>query len=519
MPEATPFEAALAELAKELIAGGGEVAPKRTVSVPTQTLGGQRMRGARPMTSQERQMADNPAVQMGRDVGAAASSGVNAAGFGLPGLALDYVAPNALAGIRENEALANPGIPAIAAAAGMANAPRAAYKALAAAYGLAGAADLGAFDGAEAQSKPRVTKSMPPSLFGLTSDQMTVYLNADRRLQKGEFGSPAERRQLEATMNDLRKLSSELQLQQSSSQLKTQSDAERQKQDEYDRTVKNAETARDRELARDRRFSDTNTGKVFDATGGLAPGVFGGVAGATSRLATGGGSVAKDYVAPAALGTLAGITAANVPLIYNALYTEPDNPQKRGFDAYARELPPDHPRKAEFQQRADSMPAENPVRSVASKELYDPVKLAERVGLGTLEGIGGGLLGADVVRTMGGGTSLFGRLLRGPKGPQPGGAMPGGAGGGTQPSANALSGSPIAAPGIALEERLASTPRQLPAPTQSTSGLPSWASDPPTGVKLSPGYHWDATLNQPRHKSGKLGEMPKYSTPRKPSTE
>ena len=52
MPEVTPFEAALAELAKELIAGGAEVAPERTVSVPTQTLGGQRMRGARPMTPQ-----------------------------------------------------------------------------------------------------------------------------------------------------------------------------------------------------------------------------------------------------------------------------------------------------------------------------------------------------------------------------------------------------------------------------------------------------------------------------------
>ena len=47
MPEVTPFEAALADLAKELIAGGGDVAPERSVSVPTQTLGGQRMRGAR----------------------------------------------------------------------------------------------------------------------------------------------------------------------------------------------------------------------------------------------------------------------------------------------------------------------------------------------------------------------------------------------------------------------------------------------------------------------------------------
>jgi hypothetical protein len=53
------------------------------------------------------------------------------------------------------------------------------------------------------------------------------------------------------------------------------------------------------------------------------------VTGALSRSATGGGSAMHNYALPAGLGALAGVGAANVPLAYNTLFTEPDNPQKR----------------------------------------------------------------------------------------------------------------------------------------------------------------------------------------------
>lgn len=118
-----PFEAAVADLAARLRELGAtpqqatqaavetvaQAAPPkpRTVSAPVYTLGGRRMEGVRTMTPQEVRMQDNPAAQMGIDAGAALSRGVNAAGLGLPAIAMEAFAPNALAGIRENEANAN----------------------------------------------------------------------------------------------------------------------------------------------------------------------------------------------------------------------------------------------------------------------------------------------------------------------------------------------------------------------------------------------------------------------------
>lgn len=102
----------------------GESQPReRMVSVPNYTLGGRRMEGARPMTVQERTMIEDPARQMGRDAGAFASRAANAAGLGIPGIVLDYAAPNALAGIRENEALSNPAMAAMGDVAGSVGAP------------------------------------------------------------------------------------------------------------------------------------------------------------------------------------------------------------------------------------------------------------------------------------------------------------------------------------------------------------------------------------------------------------
>lgn len=103
---ASPQEATQA--AVEVAAQAQPKAKPRTVSSPVYTLGGRKMDTGRPMTPQEQRMVEDPAAQMGIDAGAALSRGVNSAGFGLPGLIMENVAPNALAGIRENEANANP---------------------------------------------------------------------------------------------------------------------------------------------------------------------------------------------------------------------------------------------------------------------------------------------------------------------------------------------------------------------------------------------------------------------------
>jgi hypothetical protein len=190
---------------------------------------------------------------------------------------------------------------------------------------------------------------------------------------------------------------------------------QRQKQEaelaEYEAAVKRAEMARDNELGRERRFSDTWVGKGMDAMGGLAPAVAGMAVGAASRMATGGGSVAKNYLLPGALGATGGITAANVPLAYNSLYTDPDNPEKAAYQAYSRELPPTHPRKKEFGDYAAGLPDKNPVREHAAAEFYDPPKLAERAVLGGVEGVAGGLVGADAVRMLGRGASAVGNAM------------------------------------------------------------------------------------------------------------
>jgi hypothetical protein len=173
---------------------------------------------------------------------------------------------------------------------------------------------------------------------------------------------------------------------------------------EYQNQVKRAEMARDFELSRDRRFSDTAGGKIYDAMGGTAPIVAGALLGAGSRLATGpgatfAGKALKDYVAPIVSGAGAGAAAYNLPLGYDAFSTEAENPQKRGYSAYARELPPTHPRKQEFTDYSSGLPDANPVRAAASKEFYDG--LVKRSAAGALEGTIGGEAGAQAVRTGG----------------------------------------------------------------------------------------------------------------------
>ncbi len=181
-----------------------------------------------------------------------------------------------------------------------------------------------------------------------------------------------------------------------------ESDVERSKklaaQQEYSSAVDRAEAAKATELARDRRFSETETGKIWDKTGGLAPAALGVGLGALSRASTGGGTFMKDYGLPVLAGTIAGAASSNVPLAYNSIWTEPDNPERKAFSAYARELPEGHPKKIESEKYALGLPEKNPLQRSASEELYNPTKAAERMLFGAVEGAGGGLAGADLMK-------------------------------------------------------------------------------------------------------------------------
>lgn len=179
--------------------------------------------------------------------------------------------------------------------------------------------------------------------------------------------------------------------------------ADKAKQDEFNRSVTNAESVRDQELSRVRRFSDTEVGKVFEKMGGFAPVAAGAGAGALTRAAAGPATSLLGKMAPSLSGATAGVTALNVPLAYNAFMTEPDNPEKAAYRAYARELPPEHPRKQEWTNYANSpaLPDKNPVREAAADELYDPWKIAERGLFGVLEGGLGGFAGGEAVQLLG----------------------------------------------------------------------------------------------------------------------
>ena len=215
--------------------------------------------------------------------------------------------------------------------------------------------------------------------------------------QKLEAETAAERARIEAETQAARQRGTD----------EAEIERKRQEQEsalaEYERQIKTAEKARDFELARKRRFSDTPVGGIMEGLGGAAPAVAGIITGLVTRGAGSG------RVLPFVTGSAFGTGAANVPLAYDALYTDPDNPEKAAYSAYAREAPAKDPKKKEYADYAATLPAKNQVRELASEELYDPVKFAERAGLGVLEGGGGGIFGSEVAQIV---KNLMGPLLR-----------------------------------------------------------------------------------------------------------
>jgi hypothetical protein len=273
----------------------------------------------------------------------------------------------------------------------MAFRPVAAAKTLAAGLGLGTVSDLGGL------TPPAVAQTATAGAGdGLSPDQYKQ-LQRLEAAEKARKISGADLQQLRR----LRELQADYTRELNRSKIAGDAAGKSKDREEYDRAVRVAERARDQELARERRFSDTTAGQIWDKTGGLMPMVFGGVAGGLSRAATGGGSNLYNYGIPAALGGIAGGSLNNLPLAYNSFATEPDNPVRRAYEAYARELPTTHPRKAEWRDYAAGLPEANPIREVAARELYDPWKAAERMGFGAVEGVGGALIGADAMRIPG----------------------------------------------------------------------------------------------------------------------
>jgi hypothetical protein len=315
------------------------------------------------------------------------------------------------------------------------------------------------------------------------------------------------------------------------------------KQGEYNRAVAESEAAFNEGMARNKSFDKTDIGKMYEKTGGYAPFIAGTVGGALTRLGAGPGSAMTKYVAPGVMGGAAGFIAPNAPNYYNSTNTPADNPKKRAYEARGEALPPGHPRKQEFLDYAKTLPEENPVHEGALRD-YTLANILKRGSMGAAEGVIGGLGAADTINflgrsgsgignavsAVGGGVkSLLGRFLRDREDPQAIGGSLAAAASGTlpeaaisspRPTSGAMSSDPsLPSPATGRSEMarmLRDSPspqRRLPAP-EGSSNLPSWASEPPEGVKLDRGYYWDASVAQQRHEKGGFGPTAKYSAPR-----
>lgn len=244
---------------------------------------------------------------------------------------------------------------------------------------------------------------------GLTPEQQARKAQLQKDIAAGKWKSGAERRAVEAELGDLRKIETdaagaenaariEADKTATANRLEAERRAAEQKQNEFNTAVNTAIAMRDTERKRDTRWSDTPFGKYYNETGGAPTWglLFAGGAGLLDRLAKGAPKTRGDYGRLAAEGTGAASVPINAPLVYNAAATEPDNPQRRALEVYARELPNDHPEKQYWMQQAQALPQANPVRSQAQTELYDPLKMAERVGMAFVEGAPSAMTGANI---------------------------------------------------------------------------------------------------------------------------
>jgi hypothetical protein len=249
---------------------------------------------------------------------------------------------------------------------------------------------------------------------GLSPEQQARKAQLQKQIEKSQWNSAAQRRAVESELGDLRKIETDAATAENSAKieaarvaeqnrLESERKAKEQKQTEYNTAVDTAIALRDAERKRDTRWSDTPLGKYYNETGGAPTWglLFAGGAGVLDRLAKGAPKTRGDYGRLAAEGTGAASVPINAPLVYNAAATEPDNPQRRALEVYARELPNDHPEKQYWMEQAQTMPQANPVKTTAQAELYDPLKMAERVGMAFVEGAPSAMTGANLPGAIG----------------------------------------------------------------------------------------------------------------------
>ncbi len=388
---------------------------------------GARMAG---MTPEDRVREFGRTAQLGAEL--TGVPGLVRAGGAVGNALADPSIPNATnAGVQTGLALMRPGV---------------ALGSLGAGYGAALADDLGMFD-TSAQAEAPLTRRQQREM------------EMQRRTREQEAAIARQAAETKAKLDQ----------QGEEARQKRELDAEgiRQQREVYDRQVETAEAARDRELARDKRFADTSVGKVYEATAGVTPFLAAAGLGALTRAPMK-ATPFSNYGLPIGLGALEGGIAANVPLGTDAYLLPPaSNPQRAAYEAYARELPPDHPRRQEWMDYAARLDKDNPVRTEASKEFYNPMKLAERTGAGIAEGVTGGVAGAKAVSLVEKGANALGSAARGLIGrPGQGSPASSAAGAGTLPGELPAT---LSTPGPASVARNAlagpeTSQRQLPSP-------------------------------------------------------
>lgn len=301
------------------------------------------------------------------------------------------------AGVQTGMALFRPGMIAKAGLAG---------------YGAAAAKDLGLFGGtARADDLERRLRSMSPAEVRALQQQVGVSpdgrvgpqtITAVRTHEQRLAAEAAERTRIEAEKARLEQQGQNA-VALERARIEAQAEAERKSREQsnvlnlYNEQVQTAERARDAELSRRNRFEDTEVGKVYGKLGIVTPMVAAMGAGGLAKAALG----SRAGNAPLMAGVGTGAVAANYPLAHDVLLTPAENPDRRAYEAYARELPPTHPRKQEWTEYARTLPVDNPTREAASREFYDPVKFVERTGIGAIEGLVAGTAGSHALEAVG----------------------------------------------------------------------------------------------------------------------
>jgi hypothetical protein len=221
--------------------------------------------------------------------------------------------------------------------------------------------------------------------------------------------------------------------------LKTQ--AASKDREAFDRQMSAADARLQEDLARAKRgrFEDSNTKKVYDATAGYTPALVPFAQGAAIRAI--GGDSKGTKLAAILGGVPEGVIGANLPLGWDAYIGPPSyNPTREAYEDYVRDIPSKDPtgaptRRAEMQEYIDKyLPKANPIRERAGAEFFDPQRLAERSGVGAVEGGAGGGLGHLFASLFAKGGAALAAPFRGRGGP----ALPSGG-----PAGPSNGGSPI----------------------------------------------------------------------------